>query len=167
MKVLYHTTEKCDLWWYSPIECVTIWVKSSLVVVFCGNGTRCRGGVEVLWDHSHAVWLVLEGSLPIYAFLCSENFFVTCDDILPCIDCVTIRVKSSLVVMFLVCTAWDGHGRVLQEPSMEIMTSISILTSGTIQVSCWQFVKELKDCGSLIQLMGLTHSSAIASACTS
>ena len=27
------------------------------------NGTRCRDGVEVLWCHSHLVWLVLEGSI--------------------------------------------------------------------------------------------------------
>ena len=38
------------------------------------NGTRCRDGVNVLWCHSHLVWLVFEGSIPTYA--CSENFLV-------------------------------------------------------------------------------------------
>ena len=41
---------------------------------FCGvhvwqNGTRCRDGVKVLWWHSHLVWLVFEGSIPICACL--------------------------------------------------------------------------------------------------
>ena len=43
------------------------------------NGTRCRDGVNVLWCHSHLVWLVFEGSIPTCAGFHSENFFVTCD----------------------------------------------------------------------------------------
>ena len=42
------------------------------------NGTRCRDGVNVLWCHSHLVWLVFEGSIPTCACFHSENFFVTC-----------------------------------------------------------------------------------------
>ena len=42
------------------------------------NGTRCRDGVNVLWCHSHLVWLVFEGSIPTCAGFHSENFFVTC-----------------------------------------------------------------------------------------
>ena len=31
------------------------------------NSTRCRDGVNVLWCHSHLVWLILEGSIPTCA----------------------------------------------------------------------------------------------------
>ena len=41
------------------------------------NGTKCRDGVNVLWYHSHPVWLVFEGSIPTSACFHSENFFVT------------------------------------------------------------------------------------------
>ena len=41
------------------------------------NGTKCRDGVELLWCHSHLVWLVFEGSIPTCACFHSENFFVT------------------------------------------------------------------------------------------
>ena len=42
------------------------------------NGTRCRDDVNVLWCHSHLVWLVFEGSIPTCACFHLENFFVTC-----------------------------------------------------------------------------------------
>ena len=42
------------------------------------NGTRCRDGVNVLWCHSHLVWLVFKGSIPTCACFHSEKFFVTC-----------------------------------------------------------------------------------------
>ena len=45
------------------------------------NGTRCRDGVNVLWCHSHLVWLVFEGSIPTCAYFPLENFF--CDLFLP------------------------------------------------------------------------------------
>ena len=38
----------------------------------------CRDGVNVLWCHSHLVWLVFEGSIPTCACFPLENFFVTC-----------------------------------------------------------------------------------------
>ena len=34
--------------------------------------------VNVLWCHSHLVWLVFEGSIPTCACFPLENFFVTC-----------------------------------------------------------------------------------------
>ena len=42
------------------------------------NGTRCRDGVNVLWCHSHLVWLVFEGSIPTCACFPLENFFMIC-----------------------------------------------------------------------------------------
>ena len=42
------------------------------------NGTRCRGGVNVLWCRSHLVRVVFERSIPTCAGFHSENFFVTC-----------------------------------------------------------------------------------------
>ena len=41
------------------------------------NGTRCRDGMNVLWCHSHLVWLVFEGYIPILVFI-RKTFFVTC-----------------------------------------------------------------------------------------
>ena len=38
------------------------------------NDTRCRDAVEVLWCHSHLVWLVFEGSISTCACFHSENF---------------------------------------------------------------------------------------------
>ena len=38
------------------------------------RGTRCRGGVKVLWCHSHLVCLVLGGSIPTCACFHSETF---------------------------------------------------------------------------------------------
>ena len=38
------------------------------------NGTRCRDSVNVLWCHSHLVWLVFEGSIPTCACFPLENF---------------------------------------------------------------------------------------------
>ena len=37
----------------------------------------CRDGVNVLWCHSHFVWLVFEGSIPTCACFPLKNFFVT------------------------------------------------------------------------------------------
>ena len=37
------------------------------------NGTRCKDGVQVLWCHSHLVWLVFESSIPTCACFHSEN----------------------------------------------------------------------------------------------
>ena len=42
------------------------------------NGTRCRDGVNVLWCHSHLVWLVFEDSIYTCACFHSENFFAAC-----------------------------------------------------------------------------------------
>ena len=47
---------------------------------FCGvhnwqNGTRCRDGVKVLWCHSHLVWLVFEGFIPIHALVFLQKTF--------------------------------------------------------------------------------------------
>ena len=39
------------------------------------NGTD---GVNVLWCHSHLVWLVFEGFIPTCACFHLENVFVTC-----------------------------------------------------------------------------------------
>ena len=38
------------------------------------NGTRCRGGVKVLWCHSHLAWLVFEASIPKCACFHPDNF---------------------------------------------------------------------------------------------
>ena len=42
------------------------------------NGTRCKDGVKVLWQQSHLVWLLFEGSIPTCACFHTENVFVTC-----------------------------------------------------------------------------------------
>ena len=49
-----------------------IWVQS------LQNGKRCRDGVNVLWYHSHLLWLVFEGCIPTCACFPLANFFVTC-----------------------------------------------------------------------------------------
>ena len=51
----------------------------------CQNGTRCRDGVSLLWCQSY---LVFEGSIPMCACFCSENFFLTC--------CIQQTIISSL-----------------------------------------------------------------------
>ena len=42
------------------------------------NGTRCRGGVKVLWCHSHLVWLVFESTIPTCTCFYFRKLFVTC-----------------------------------------------------------------------------------------
>ena len=45
----------------------------SIHVHVVGKMAQC----EILWCHSHLVWLVLEGSIPSCACFHSENLFVT------------------------------------------------------------------------------------------
>ena len=42
------------------------------------NGTRCRDDVEVLWCHSHLVWLIFEASIPTCACFSFRKLFVPC-----------------------------------------------------------------------------------------
>ena len=48
-------------------------VESFLGVHSWQNGTRCRDGVNVLWCHSHLVWLVFEGSIHTCTCFHSKN----------------------------------------------------------------------------------------------
>ena len=67
--------ESCGLSSADREYCVHLVCVEFLVIVHSWqNGTRCRDEVNVLWCHSHLVWLVFEGFIPTCASFYSENF---------------------------------------------------------------------------------------------
>ena len=75
------------------------------------NGTRCRDGVKLLWCHSHLVWLVIEGSIPmlfIQKTFCDIRYTSFTD--LPAPLLVVLFALEPWWYVFASCSSSSMHG---------------------------------------------------------